>query len=99
MKTLQLAISEFAVPTPRSGDIEAYSGYGGLPNVGTAIHLEIQARRLREYPGYVAEKWVTHSFELDGYKITVSGRMDGFVFGAPTLIEEIKSAYNPEELL
>jgi DNA excision repair protein ERCC-2 len=99
MKTLQLAVSEFAVPAPRAGHIEAFSGYGGLPNVGGAIHLEIQMARLREMPGYVAEKWVTHSFEFEGYRVTISGRMDGFLFGSPSLIEEIKSAFNSEELL
>lgn len=98
MKTLQLGISEFALPAPRSGHIEAHSGYGGLPNVGQAIHLEVQARRMDTHPGYVPEKWVTHSFERGEYKITISGRIDGFVFGRPAFIEEIKSAYNLEAL-
>ncbi|MBX3021819.1 MAG: ATP-dependent DNA helicase [Bdellovibrionales bacterium] len=99
MKNLQLSITEFAVPSPRSGSIETYSGYGGLPNLGTAIHMEIQAQRMTEYPGYVSEKWVTHNFETAKYRITVSGRMDGFCFGNPCLIEEIKSAYNVDELM
>src|SRR5690349_11514597 len=99
MKNLQLSITEFAVPAPRTGSIDTYSGYGGLPNLGSAIHLEIQTRRMTEYPGYVAEKWVTHNFETSKYRFTVSGRMDGFCFGAPVLIEEIKSAYNVDELL
>lgn len=99
MKTLQLSITEFAIPAPRTGSIETYSGYGGLPNLGSAIHLEIQSKRMTEFPGYVAEKWVTHSFDFEGYKVTVSGRMDGFLFGFPARIEEIKSAYNTAELL
>lgn len=99
MKTLNLAVSDFAVPSPRTGSIDAYSGYGGLPNVGNQIHLEIQMQRIRAKPGYVAEKWVTHSFEFEGYRVTISGRLDGFLFGHPALVEEIKSAYNTDELL
>jgi hypothetical protein len=56
MKTLQLAITEFAVPAPRQGSIEAYSGYGGLPNLGNEIHAQIQAQRSSEEPNYQAEK-------------------------------------------
>ncbi len=97
-RTLQLSITEFAVPSPRFGSIESESGYGALPMVGTDIHQEIQAERLREGGPYVAEKWVTHSFEAGGYKITVSGRMDGLSFGPPLVIEEIKSSYAPEAL-
>lgn len=99
MKTLQLGVSDFALPSPRRGSIDAYSGYGGLPNVGQAIHLDVQLERIKQNPGYVPERWITHTFEFEGYKITVSGRMDGFLFGFPTRIEEIKSAYSPKDLL
>jgi len=95
---LQLSITEFAVPSPRSGSIESESGYGALPMVGTEIHQEIQAERLREGGTYVIEKWVTHTFQTSPYPVTVSGRMDGMQYGFPTLIEEIKSSYSPEAL-
>lgn len=97
-RSLQLSITEFAVPSPRFGSIESESGYGALPMVGTDIHQEIQAQRLREGGAYVAEKWIAHSFESGGYKITVSGRMDGMSYGPPLVIEEIKSSYAPEAL-
>ncbi len=99
MKNLQLAVSEFAIPSPRSGSIEAYSGYGPLPNVGNQLHLLVQEERMRLNPSYMAEKWTAHSFESGEFKITVSGRLDGFRPGQPALVEEIKSAYNPVELL
>lgn len=98
-KSIQLGISEFAVPSPRTGHIEMYSGYGGLPNLGAAIHYEIQAQRMTALPGYVPERWISHTFGFQKHRVTVNGRMDGFVFGAPVRIEEIKTAYNPEELL
>lgn len=99
MKNLQLGITEFAVPSPRSGSIETYSGFGALPNVGSEIHGWIQQQRAVTDPGYQAEKWVTHSFAVDGYKIAVSGRVDGVFPSFPTRIEEIKTAYNPTELV
>lgn len=98
-RSLQLSITEFAVPSPRLGSIEMESGFGSLPMVGTQIHQEIQSQRLREGGTYVAEKWVAHAFELDRYKVTVSGRMDGLNYGPPLRIEEIKSSYAPESLL
>lgn len=98
-RSLQLSITDFAVPSPRLGSIESESGFGPLPMVGTQIHQQIQAERLREGGAYVAEKWVTHAFELERYKITISGRMDGLSYGPPLRIEEIKSTYSPDSLL
>lgn len=98
-RTLQLGISELAVPSPRVGHIEAYSGYGPVPDVGQEIHLRIQADRVREYPGYTCERWIQQSFTREGYKFVVGGRMDGFVSDLVPKIEEIKSAYNVENLL
>lgn len=98
MKSIQIAVSEFSIPAPRAGSIDTYSGYGPLPNVGSQLHLEVQAQRMEEHPGYTAERWVSHAFETGPLKVTVSGRMDGFLFGVPALIEEIKSAYNLEGL-
>jgi DNA excision repair protein ERCC-2 len=98
MKNLQLAISDFAVPAPRAGSIETHSGYGPLPNMGTELHAEIQTQRARESANYQPEKWISHSFALEGYRITVSGRMDGFWTGQPPRLEEIKSTYSPKDL-
>ena len=98
MPSLTLGVTDFAVPAPRAGSIEQFSGYGGLPEVGSEIHLEIQAERARTNPGYTAERWLTHAFTHGAQKITVSGRADGFAFGPPALIEEIKTAYFVDDL-
>lgn len=98
MKAIQMAVTEFAVPSPRCGSIAPNSGYGPLPNVGSLIHLDIQAERARENPGYVSERWISHSFEHEKLKVTVNGRVDGFLFGYPARIEEIKSSYGIESL-
>lgn len=99
MKNITLAVTEFALPSPRQGSIETYSGFGGLPNLGQEIHAEVQAARIRENANYMVEKWVAHTFSVEGYKITVGGRIDGFAFGMPSKIEEIKSAFNAGELI
>ncbi len=98
-RSLQLSITDFAVPSPRLGHIESESGFGALPMIGTEIHQEIQGERLRQGGAYVAEKWIAHAFETERYKITISGRMDGMSYGPPFTIEEIKSTYSPDSLL
>lgn len=97
-RSIQIGVAEFALPVPRRGSIELYSGYGALPNVGQELHAEIQAQRVRENHLYVAEKWISHTFTRGKVRIVVGGRIDGFVPGLPPLIEEIKSAYQPEAL-
>jgi DNA excision repair protein ERCC-2 len=98
IRNLQLGVTEFALPVPRLGSIEQYSGFGPLPSVGAEIHAEIQTQRARENEFYSAEKWISHVFVEGDYRITVGGRMDGFLPGAPPLIEEIKTAYQPDAL-
>lgn len=96
--SIQMGVGDFALPCPRTGSIDTYSGYGPVPNVGAEVHLAIQAQRLRETPGVVAERWLSHAFQRPKLKVTVSGRMDVFVYGQPARIEEIKSAYSIESL-
>lgn len=98
MAKIQLAVSEFALPVPRTGHIELHSGYGALPDVGTDVHQQLQADKIRHSPEFQAEKAISHSFERDGYVFNVSGRMDCFFDRETPLIEEIKSTYNPAEL-
>jgi len=99
MKPIPLSITEFALPAPRVGSIETYSGYGALPMVGNEIHALVQVQRQKDFPGYQVEKWVTHGFDFEDRRINISGRMDGFLPGKPAMIEEIKSAYAPQELV
>jgi len=99
MKRLFLSVTDFAIPSPMRGSIEAISGYGGLPDVGTQIHLDIQERRLREIPGYEAEARITRDFKHGERTINVSGRIDGLVRGETDWIEEIKSAYQIDALI
>ncbi|KYG63414.1 ATP-dependent helicase [Bdellovibrio bacteriovorus] len=97
MRKITLDLKQFALPAPRVGSIETHSGYGPIPTSGQEVHVTIQRQRVRENPGYTPEKKLVHSFEAGPYEFVVSGRADGFV-EATGLIEEIKSAFDIDEL-
>lgn len=97
MRKIALNVKQFALPCPRVGSIETHSGYGNAPTSGQEIHQAVQRQRLRDNSSYVAEKKLSYSFFAGPYEFAVSGRADGFV-AEPALIEEIKSAFDVEEL-
>ncbi|HEX4926193.1 MAG TPA: DEAD/DEAH box helicase, partial [Bdellovibrionales bacterium] len=98
MKKISVAIRDFALPVPRTGSIELHSGYGPAPMTGQQAHVIAQAMRAEEYSNYRAEVWTSQSFNTPDYQFVVSGRMDGVFDGGTTKIEEIKTAFNIEEL-
>lgn len=98
MKRVKLSIRDFAFPVPRTGSIDALSGYGRATQAGIETHQRVQELRLSEHHNYVAEKSITHEFERDGYVFEVGGRMDGFFEQSPPRIEEIKSSFSCTEL-
>ncbi len=97
-KLVTLALRDFAVPVPRTGSIEAHSGYGRAAEEGREIHLRAQKKRVKSDPSYEAEVPVTSSFNAQGYRFQVDGRMDGIFRRASPKIEEIKTAFNVHEL-
>jgi DNA excision repair protein ERCC-2 len=98
VRKIQLNARQFALPCPRVGSIETHSGYGAPPLSGQDIHQIIQQRRLREVENYLPEKRLSWSFEKAPYTFVVSGRADGIIESSPVLIEEIKTAFDIEEL-
>lgn len=97
MKTIQLAVRDFALPVPRRGNIDVHSGYG-LLNQGQEIHEIVQQLRKKEDPYYRSEVKVSHTFVREPYKFVVSGRIDGIFDRFPLMIEEIKSTVNVFQL-
>jgi DNA excision repair protein ERCC-2 len=97
-KRISLSVREFALPVPRTGSIDAHSGYGTEREDGIEIHQRVQARRAEEHDTYEAEVPITHEFEHGGYTFKVSGRMDGFFDDSPPVIEEIKSTFSIHDL-
>ncbi|MBI4345689.1 MAG: ATP-dependent DNA helicase [Elusimicrobia bacterium] len=99
MKELKVAVRDFAVPSPRRGSIEALSGFGRAQELGREIHDRVQARRAKRFPDYRAEVRLERAFEAGGYRFLVGGKVDGLFDGAVPKLEEIKTAFNAEELL
>jgi len=97
-KLITLSIRDFAVPTPRTGSIDAHSGYGRATAEGIEIHQRVQKRRAETEIKYEAEVRLSQEFEREGYTFLVRGAMDGFFDHATPRIEEIKSSFNLHEL-
>jgi len=98
MKRIPISVTEFALPAPRKGSIDVYSGFGRGVAVGTQLHILTQQKRIRDFPTYQAEVWTDHEFPFGDYVFEVGGRMDGFFADKPAKIEEIKSNFNIYEL-
>jgi len=93
-----ISLGEFALPVPRTGSIEAHSGYGRASAEGQEIHLRVQKKRAKGDPLYQAEVPVSRILEKGGYRFQVNGRMDGIFRHERPVIEEIKSAFHVREL-
>ena len=98
-KLITLALRDFALPCPRTGSIEAHSGYGRAAEEGREIHVRVQKKRAKSDPAYESEVRVSREFERNGYCFRIDGRIDGIFRGASPKIEEIKTAFNIRELL
>src|SRR5690349_17443454 len=104
-KLITLSVRDFALPSPRTGSIEAHSGYGRAQQQGLEIHQLVQQRRASEDPTYEAEVTVQRELERGDYLFRVTGRMDGIFRPDPSnaaprapKIEEIKTSFNIWEL-
>lgn len=98
MKLITLSLIDFTVPVPRTGSIEAHSGYGRAAAEGREIHLQVQKKRAKADSRYRAEVLVSGLFERAGYRFRIDGRIDGIFAHDPPRIEEIKSTFNIHEL-
>ncbi|KAF0214921.1 MAG: DNA excision repair protein [Geobacteraceae bacterium] len=98
MKLITIPLREFALPVPRTGSIEAHSGYGRSAADGQEIHVRVQKKRPRDNASYQAEVPVSGLFNREGYRFRIDGRMDGIFRHDPPTIEEIKSGFTIREL-
>lgn len=97
-KPVRLSLREFALPCPRTGSIDSYSGYGATSLEGIEIHQQVQKKRKQADPLYTSEVKLSRTFERGGYTFQVEGRMDGVFAHTVPKIEEIKSTFNIREL-
>ncbi len=98
LKLVTVALRDFALPVPRTGSIEAHSGYGRAAAEGREIHIRVQKKRAKTDPSYEAEVPISRSFDREGYRFRIDGRMDGLFRQGPPKIEEIKTGFNIREL-
>lgn len=98
LKKISLSVTDFALPAPRRGSIEIYSGLGRAQEEGLEIHQKIQEARAKLFPNYQAEVQTKKTFQRGPYQFEICGRMDGFFSGDLPKIEEIKSSFNIYEL-
>ena len=97
-KPITIALSDFALPVPRNGSIEAHSGYGRSAVDGQEIHVRVQKKRAKADPLYKAEVPASCLLEREGYLFRIDGRMDGVFRHELPKIVEIKSSFNIREL-
>ncbi len=97
-KLVPLALRDFALPIPRTGSIEAHSGYGRAAVEGQELHARVQKKRARSDESYEAEVATSRSFEREGYQFRINGRMDGLFRNDPPKIEEIKTGFHIRDL-
>lgn len=98
MKKVQIGITEFALPAPRRGSIDIYSGFGRGAQIGIELHQKVQSERLKLHSNYQTEVLIGCELPSDKYIFEISGRMDGLFAGDNPKIEEIKSSFNIYEL-
>jgi DNA excision repair protein ERCC-2 len=98
MKLISVALRDFALPVPRTGSIEAHSGYGRAAADGQEIHVRVQKKRAKSDPSYESEVPLSCEFDREGYRFRIDGRMDGLFRQDPPKIEEIKTSFNIREL-
>lgn len=99
MKKYSLSVIDFALPSPRTGSIDTYSGFGIASKQAIKKHQEIQPSKLKENPNYQSEVSITNRFVYKRKQFQVSGRMDGIFIGEDYIIEEIKTAFDINKLL
>ena len=66
-----------ALPAPRRGSIDVFSGFGRGLQTGEELHKRVQAQRALSDSSYKSEVWISQKFERSGFLFEVSGRMDG----------------------
>lgn len=68
--------------------------------IGQAVHRRVLSDALATIPGYAVEKAVRYLFDVDGFAVTLEGRVDGrYVDEASrVVVDEVKSLHFAEEL-
>ena len=89
-KRLDLSVHQLVDFLLRTGDIDSRIYNKTSMSEGTRLHASYQRRQSSEY---MPEYFLSHTFEVDDFSVTLSGRADGIIerpFFA--IIDEIKTS-------
>lgn len=97
-RTLTLSVGDLCSEAAASGSLNLVSLGDLRGELGREVHQEYQSAQCRAFPGYRAEAPLACELEVDGYRVTVQGRMDGvYRDEAGWVVEEVKSRLGPVE--
>ena len=97
-RTLTLSVGDLCSEAASSGSLNLVPLRDLRGTLGREVHQEYQSTQSRVFPGYQTEVPLRYQFEVDGYRATVQGRMDGvYRDDGGWVIEEIKSRLGPVE--
>ena len=94
-KILELSVHELVDFLLRTGDIDNRIYNSSTMQEGTLIHALYQSR---QSANYLSEYYLSETFNVDDFEITLEGRADGIIdLGNSAVIDEIKSTVVPLE--
>ena len=92
-KVLELSVHELVDFLLRNGDIDNRIYNSSTMQEGTLIHALYQSR---QSANYLSEYFLSETFNVDDFEITLEGRADGIIdLGNSAVIDEIKSTVVP----
>ncbi len=91
-RSLSLSVGDLCSEPAGSGSLNLVPLRDLRGELGREVHREHQATQSRLFPGYRTEVPLSYQFEVDGYGVTVQGRLDGvYRDGQGWVVEEVKS--------
>lgn len=99
MSIYNLSVIDLALPSPRVGSIDTYSGFGLTSKLAIKAHQNFQLNQLKNHPHYTPEVSIAHTFTYKRHSFNISGRIDGLYQEESLRIEEIKTAFEPQKLI
>ena len=94
-----LSVIDLAIPSPRVGSIDTYSGFGKTSDLAIKAHQSFQLNQQKNNPNYYPEVTLFHSFPFKRVVFQITGRMDGIYQEETFRIEEIKTAFESQKLI
>ncbi|AUH74211.1 ATP-dependent DNA helicase [Legionella sainthelensi] len=99
MNIFNLSVVDLAVPSPKVGSIDTYSGFSVTSKLAIKAHQNFQLQQLKLHPNYTPEVSTAHQLSYKRYSFNISGRIDGIYKEEVQRIEEIKTAFEPQKLI